>query len=269
MNRTLLLHSVSYAGLWGQDYLPVDQFVAHASELGYGGVMLMAKRPHVSVLDYGERERSALRTLLEKQRLTDLCVAGYCNLTGDLEHGEIPHREIHVQYLMDLVRLTRDLGGTNLRIFTGYEHPTAPLAQQWKLIVDVLKEASRRAADYEVTLGVQNHHDVGVGYESMHDLIRAVGHPNCRAMFDAWAPALHGEDLETAAQQMAPLTVHTTIADYQKRPRYKYRPALVNYEADTPSVLAVPMGEGFIDYKTFLGTMFANGFSSSATAQDR
>ena len=54
---TLLLHSVSYAGLWGQAYLSVDDVVAKARELGFGGVMLMAKRPHVSILDYGQRER--------------------------------------------------------------------------------------------------------------------------------------------------------------------------------------------------------------------
>ena len=47
-----MLHSVSYAGLWGQAFLPVDAFVDKAAELGYEGVMLMAKRPHASMLDY-------------------------------------------------------------------------------------------------------------------------------------------------------------------------------------------------------------------------
>ena len=66
---TLLLHSVSYAGLWGQAYLSVDEFVAKAAELGFGGVMLMAKRPHVSILDYGPAERAALRWKIEKHGL--------------------------------------------------------------------------------------------------------------------------------------------------------------------------------------------------------
>ena len=42
-----------------------------------------------------------------------------------------------------------------------------------------------------------------------------------------------------------PRTVHTTIANYQLRPRYRYAPALVNYDKLTPSVQAVPMDEGF------------------------
>ena len=53
-------------------------------------------------------------------------------------------------------------------------------------------------------------------------------------MFDAWAPALHGDDLPTAARRLAKYTVHTTIANYQKRPRYRYVPSLVNYEKLTP-----------------------------------
>src|SRR3712207_7000330 len=43
MAHDLLLHSVSYAGLWGQAFLSVDEFVRKAAELGFSGVMLMAK----------------------------------------------------------------------------------------------------------------------------------------------------------------------------------------------------------------------------------
>jgi len=43
----LLLHSVSYAGFWGQAALSLDQFIDKAAELGYDGVMLMAKRPQI------------------------------------------------------------------------------------------------------------------------------------------------------------------------------------------------------------------------------
>lgn len=263
MSRTLLLHSVSYAGLWGQAFLPVDRVVAKAAELGFSGVMLMAKRPHVSVLDYGPKERAELRGLLEKHQLRDLCIAGYCNLTGDLEHGEMPHREMNVAYLMELARLTRDLGGTLLRVFTGYENPAWDFGRQWRLIVETLHEVSVRAADLGVTIGVQNHHDIACGWESQLDLLWEVGEPNCRALFDAWAPALHGVDLAMAARKLAPLTVHTTVADYQLRPRYRYVPALVNYEAATPHTLAVPMGEGFIDYRGFFGALREGGFTGS------
>lgn len=259
----LLLHSVSYAGLWGQAFLSVEDFVAKAAGLGFQGVMLMAKRPHLSVLDYGPAERTRLRLLLDKHKLEHVVLAGYNNLTADMEHGEVPHREIQTLYLTELARLAQDVGAKSVRIFTGYENPAADFTRQWRLIIDTLKECSRRAADFGVTLGVQNHHDIGVGYESFRDLIRAVDQPNCRAMFDAWAPALHGDDLVVAAEALAPHMVHTTIADYQLRPRYKYDSALVNYTRHTPNVVAVPMGEGFIAYRPFLTALRKANFTGS------
>lgn len=263
MANTLLLHSISYAGLWGQAFLDVEPFIEKAAELGFGGVMLTAKGPHLSVLDCGEAERARLRSLLERRNLNSVVLAGYCNLTGDLEHSEVPVREIQTLYITELARLARDLGAPVVRIFTGYENPAADFTRQWRLVVETMKECSRRAADFGVTLGVQNHHDIGVGYEAFHDLIQAVNEPNCRALFDAWAPALHGDDLVKAAARLAPLTVHTTIADYVLRPRYKYHPALVNYERQMAFVQAVPMGEGFIDYRAFLGAMRAGGFDGT------
>ena len=58
-----MLHSVSYSGSWGQAFLTLEEFVDKAAELGFDGVMLMAKRPHLSLLDYGSRERQEIRRL--------------------------------------------------------------------------------------------------------------------------------------------------------------------------------------------------------------
>jgi sugar phosphate isomerase/epimerase len=259
----LLLHSVSYAGFWGQAFLPLDQFIDKAAELGYDGVMLMAKRPHLSVLDYGPGECERLRAKLESRKLRSLCLAGYTNFTADLEHGDIPHREMQIRHVVDLARMAHDLGGNLVRIFTGYENPAAGYAAQWKILVDALRECARRVSVYGVVIGVQNHHDIAAGYEVMHDLIREVNEPNCRAMFDAWSPFLHGADLRAAGLKMAPLTVHTTIADYQLRPRYRYHPAVVNYSAETPLVQAVPMGQGAVDYRQFLAALCEGGFRGS------
>ncbi|MBM3729093.1 MAG: sugar phosphate isomerase/epimerase [Acidobacteria bacterium] len=263
MTHTLLLHSVSYSGSWGQTLLPLDRFVGKAAELGFGGVMLMAKRPHLSVLDYGPAELAGLRRAIEAAGLRGTVLAGYTNFTGDLEHVEVPHREIQIDYVTSLARIAQALDGSLVRIFTGYQYGGAGYTPQWNMIVAALRECARRAAPLGVTIGVQNHHDMGVGYQSMHDLIAEVDHPNCRALFDAWAPALQGEDLVAASRAMGPMTVHTTIADYQLRPRYRYDAAIVNYDPLTPYVQAVPMGEGFIDYRAFLAGLEAGGFSGS------
>jgi sugar phosphate isomerase/epimerase len=258
-----LLHSVSYAGLWGQAFLPVEAFVDKAAALGFEGVMLMAKRPHVSVLDYGPKERARLRSHLDRKKLHTVCIAGYTNFTADLEHGDIPHREIQIHYVQELAHLAKDLGGNLVRIFTGYEDSARPYAAQWNLLVEALRECARRAAEFGVTVGVQNHHDLAVSTETLYDLIQAVSEPNCKAMFDAWAPALHGDNLNDAARRMGSLTVHTTIANYLLRRRFHYDASIVNYAPCTPAVQAVPIEEGFIDYRAFLQALCAGGFSGS------
>jgi sugar phosphate isomerase/epimerase len=261
VNFTSVLHSVSYAGVWpGQARLTLNEFADKAAELGFGGVMLMAKRPHLSVLDYTEDDCLRLRERLEARGLSCQVIAGYNNFSADLEHGDVPHREIQIQHITGLARRARALGAGVVRIFTAYEHPALGPAAIAQVVVEAIRECARRAAELGVVLGVQNHHDIAAGYESLADLIEMIGEPNCRAAFDAWAPALHGADIVAAARRMAPLTCHTTTADYQLRPRFRYQPAIVNYERQTPQVQAVGMGDGFIDYRGFLAALAEGGY---------
>ncbi len=261
MIQDLVLHSVSYSGSWGQQFLPLDQFLDKAAELGFDGVMLMAKRPHLSVLDWSTAGLADLRSRANKHGLRIACIAGYTNFTADLEHCDIPNREFQIRHVVELAEKARDLGCKLIRVFTGYEQPSATLEAQFKLVVESLRECAERVLEFGVTIGVQNHHDIACGFESLHELIQEVNAPNCRAMFDAWAPALHGVDLNSAAAKMAKISVYTTVANYALRPRYRYHPALVNYEKLLPTVQAVPVDEGFIDYPSFLSSLEAAGYT--------
>jgi sugar phosphate isomerase/epimerase len=255
------LHTVSYAGVWpGQAALSIEAVIAKAAALGFDGVMIMAKRPHASILDLGPEERRRLRGLLEEKRLGLAAVAGYNDFCGGAETPDIPFREMQVHAIGELARLARDLGGDRVRVFTGFERPGIPLETQWGWCVAGLREAGRRAADHGVVLCVQNHHDVAAHHESLADLLRQIGEPNCRAAFDAWSPALQGCDLAAAVRVMVPWIAHTTVADYVRRPRYRYVPRLVNYERETDLVRAVPMGEGSIDYPAFFDALKAAGY---------
>jgi sugar phosphate isomerase/epimerase len=259
-----ILHSVSYAGVWpGQARLSLDDFLDKAAALGFPGVMLMAKRPHLSVLDYPRDARLRLRERLDARRLRCAVIAGYNNFSAGLEHPDVPHREIQIHYVTELARAAADLGAGVVRIFTAYEHPAMGYAALWQATVEAVRECARRASDLGVVIGVQNHHDLAAHHESLRDFIGAVGEPNCRAIFDAWAPALQGADIVAAARAMAPIACHTTIADYQLRPRARYHPNVVNYTMETSWVQAVPPGEGFIDYRGFLGALAAGGYGGA------
>lgn len=255
------LHTVSYAGVWpGQARLELPEVIRRAGRLGYEAVMIMAKRPHLSVLEATPEALAMLRGVLEESGVRVGCLAGYTNFSADAAHPDIPLVEMQIAYVTELARIAEVLGGTILRVFTAYEDPALSLAQTRERCVGALRESARRAADYGCTLAVQNHHDFACHYETLYDLLIEVDEPNCRAAFDAWAPALQGDDLAVAATKLAPLTVWTTCADYVYRPRFVYRPALVNYDRQTSAVQAVPMGEGMVDYPAFLGALRAGGY---------
>jgi len=258
------LHTISYGGVWpGQASLPLERIVGKAAALGYDGLMVAGKRPHASILDMDADARARLRGLMEEKGVGLACIAGYNDFCGGAERPDVPFREMQIQHIAELARLARDLGGSLVRIFTGFEREGVSYDLQWGWCVQAVKECARRASGFGVTIGVQNHHDIAGHYESVLDLLTDVDEPNCKAMFDAWSPALQGVDLVAAARTMAPHVVQTTVADYVRRPRFRYVPSLVNYERQADVIRAVPMGEGFIDYAGFLGALRDGGFDGT------
>jgi sugar phosphate isomerase/epimerase len=255
------LHTVSYAGVWpGQARLPLEAVLDKAASLGFQGIMLMAKRPHASILDLDRRARTRLRKALEGRGLALACMAAYTNFTAGTDHPGVPFQEMQVRYVEELAAITAELGGSVIRVFTGWEAPGVHPEVLWDWCVSSLRECARRTAPHGVTIAVQNHHDIASHHLRMRDLLEEIDEPNCKAAFDAWAPALQGVDLREAVLHMRDWIVHTTVADYVKRPRYHLDDPLVNFLPRDDMVAAVPPGEGFIDYQAFFAALNEIGY---------
>jgi sugar phosphate isomerase/epimerase len=59
---------------------------------------------------------------------------------------------------------------------------------------------------------------------------------------------------------MKPFIVNTIVADYIRQPRFNYEHQLTNYLRQEDVLRAVPMGEGIIDYQTFLTALRDIGY---------
>jgi sugar phosphate isomerase/epimerase len=258
------LHSVSYLGVWrGQTPLTVDEFLEKAKELGYEGVMLVAKRPHVSPHDYDKEARAALKAKIESLGLTLVGLAGYTDFTAGIDKPGIPNAEIQAAWVGEIAELAEDLGTSMVRIFTGYERPGVPYDKQYAQVVAGLKMAGKLAAEHNVTLAVQNHHDIALHHDVMNWLLNEVNHPNVMAGWDAWSPTLEGlnsEELRESILKMEPFIVNTIAADYVTHQRYNYVNNLTNYKSKKPAMRAVPMGEGIIDYNTWFEALKEIGY---------
>ncbi len=258
------LHSVSYLGIWrGQTALSVDDFLVKAKELGYEGVMLVAKRPHVSPHDYDKAARARLKTKIDSLGLTLVGLAGYTDFTAGIDKPGIPNAEIQAAWVGEIAELAHDLGTNMVRVFTGYERPGIPYDKQYAEVVAGLKMAGKLAARYGVTLVVQNHHDIALHHDAMYWLLKEVNMPNVLAGWDAWSPTLEGlskEEIRQSILKLKPYIVNTIAADYQTHPRFTYENNLTNYSAQQPVMRAMPMGQGIIDYRTWFATLREIGY---------
>jgi len=259
------LFSVGYAGLWGQAAIDPRAFVRKAAELGFDAVMLAGKRPHLSPLDADEAALAILRDELRTAGVRCAAVAAYTDL-GAAAAAEVPVLEMQIAYVESLCRIGARLGAGVVRVFTAYEAAGQGPYALWQRVVTGLREMCDRAAAHGLTVAVQNHHDVAVHTAALLELLHDVDRPNCKLGFDAWSPALRGEELYEAARLAAPHTAITTNADYVRLPRSRYRPELVNYEPAGPDLVrAVPFGTGFIDYPAFFRGLRDGGFDGLAT----
>ena len=258
------LHSVSYLGIWrGQTPLSVDEFLLKAKELGYEGVMLVAKRPHVSPHDYDKAARARLKAKIDSLGLTLVGLAGYTDFTAGIDKPGIPNAEIQAAWVGEIAELAKDLGTNMVRIFTGYERPGVPYDKQYAEVVAGLKMAGKLAAEHGVTLAVQNHHDIALHHDAMYWLLKEVNLPNVLAGWDAWSPVLEDLTLEQQREsilKMKPFIINTIVADYVTHPRYTYINNLTNYQAEQPVMRAVPVGQGIIDYKNWINTLMEIGY---------
>ncbi|HEV3439254.1 MAG TPA: sugar phosphate isomerase/epimerase family protein, partial [Gemmata sp.] len=241
------LFSISYGGLWGQATLELTAFIRRAAELGYDAVMLAGKRPHLSPLDADDRVVASLKDELQSARIRCTVVAAYTDL-NPAAAAEVPFLEMQISYVEALARLGSLLGAKYVRVFTAYAMPGISPHLAWQRVVGTIREICDRAASHGMTIAIQNHHDLAVHTTALLELLNDIDRPNCKLGFDAWSPALRGEDLYESARVAAPHTEITTNADYIRLPQYRYRPELVNYEAVGPDLVrAVPFGTGLID----------------------
>ncbi|MFO0880810.1 MAG: sugar phosphate isomerase/epimerase family protein [Gemmataceae bacterium] len=258
---TPVLFSVSYAGYWGQHRLDLPAFLRKAAALGYPAVELAAKRPHLSPLDHNDESLMQLRRLADQLGVAIVTIAGYTDWTSGRDAAEVPFVEMQLAYVDSLARMGRLLGAKIVRVFSGYSRTHHTYQSDWNRCVVALREAATRVQQHGLILGLQNHHDLGVGTAAFEELLDEVDHPNLHAMFDPWAPALHGDDLYKVGRRLAPRMVQTTLADYVRLPRHVYRPELVNYERQEPDAIrAVPLGEGFLDLPAFFAGLRDGGF---------
>jgi sugar phosphate isomerase/epimerase len=139
----------------------------------------MAKRPHLSIVDTHEETLHVLKAELKQQGIRCIGLACYNDILLKAP-AEVPIIEMQLAYLESAARITAELGGSLIRVFTGYWGGEPSYGKARERILDFLGETGRRAARYGITVAVQNHHDFGVDTLSIAAILDDIGLPKSR-----------------------------------------------------------------------------------------
>ena len=199
------LYSITYGGVWySGGPLTVEQVIGRAKKFGYQGVEIDGKRPHGNPLDMPKAKCQQVKKLAADQGIEIYAVAANNDFSSPIPE----HREAQLVYLRDLLRMTSDLGAKLVRVFLGWpgvtllpegggrydfaqgvwkaEHQGFSTEQTWAWCRESLVEATKMAADFGITLALQNHPPViDRGYPDTIRMAKEVNSPNLKICFDA------------------------------------------------------------------------------------
>lgn len=260
----LALHSVSYSGTWGgQATLSLIDFLYKAAALGYEAVELAAKRPHASPLDLDAAQLDRVRQVLAETGLTVVCMASYHDWSTPPDHPDMAYTEKELVYWRAVVEVAAALDCRLVRTYTGFFHDGPPHRQQWDRCVRGLQEAARIAARYGVTMGVQNHSCIASHPDSLMDMVTDIGEGNVGIVLDAPMVAEHHLPLRETVLRVGQRIVHSHLTDFVRRTRYRYLPETVTYEEAGLEMVAVPVGEGDVNYPEFVTALADIGYQGA------
>jgi sugar phosphate isomerase/epimerase len=220
------LYSITFLGAWYQGKaLTLEQMIQKAKQYGYDGIEIDGKRPHGNPNDWPTKRCKELRSMADGEGIEIYAVAG----NNDFSSPICEHREAQIVYLRELIRMASDFGAPAVRVFFAWpgvtkhpqiasytvardiwnhSHPPANEKDDWDRCQDALVECSRYAADYGVTLALQNHAPIVKSYKDVLRMIQEVNSPRLKACLDL--PLLSDkspEGIRAAADAVGPLQV--------------------------------------------------------------
>jgi sugar phosphate isomerase/epimerase len=218
------LYSITFLGVWYHGKaLALEQMIQKAKEYGYDGIEIDGKRPHGNPNDWPTKRCKQLRSVADGEGIEIYAVAG----NNDFSSPICEHRESQIVYMRELIRMASDFGAPAVRAFFAWpgvtkhpqiasytvardiwnhSHPAANEKDDWDRCRDALVECSRYAADYGVTLALQNHAPLVKSYTDVLRMIQEVNSPRLKACLDL--PLLSDkspEGIQAATSELGPL----------------------------------------------------------------
>lgn len=204
----LSLDSVAYcAYFYDGPPLPLEDVLRRAAKFGYDAVDVFPHRPMAFPMDVGQDRRRKLLDLAGSLGLEFAAIEACTNFMMS-DHILTQRQDKELLFVRECCRLAQDLDCRLVRILAGFvgyfmhEHwqegytNTAmhsrsievstedDYLKQWEFVRAGIREAAQIAADYGVTLALQNHPPITNSLQDTIDMVEEVGMPNLKIGLD-------------------------------------------------------------------------------------
>ena len=231
-------HHVSGRLVPGQGTRLWSRWSGKAKEYGYDGIEIDGKRPHGNPNDWPTKRCKELRSLADGEGIEIYAVAGNNDFSSpDLRASGSPDR-LHAGVDPDGL----GLGGPAVRAFFAWPgvtkhpqiasytiarniwnhtHSLTTSADDGSRCRDALAECARYAADYGVTLALQNHAPIVTSYKDVLRMIQEVNSPQLEGLPRPAAavgqePGRHPGGNERAGLLPGPVALRRRVRPYRR-----------------------------------------------------
>lgn len=213
------LDMVGYAGyFYDGEPLTVEESMRRAAKYGFDAVDIWPHRPLAFPMDVSKDRRKKLVELAEELGLKFAAIEA-CTDFRRSDHILTPRQEKEILFVKECCELAHDLGCPIVRILAGfvgyfwhvgwslgYSNTAMWNARsievskeedfliEWEFAKKGIKECAEIAADYGVTLALQNHPPLTNNTEETIAMIEEIDHPNLKLGLDL--PLFESQDPE-------------------------------------------------------------------------
>lgn len=216
----------------GRSWLPawtLEEAVRLTAEMGFDGLELAACRPHGWPWDLDQGRRRVMRGLVSD---CGIVFSGICpvQVNHNIASPVSEEREGTVQYFIECLKLSADLGCSYLIVGGGWSVIPYPREQAWRWAAEGLASVAREAERLGVVVALENinsrRSDVIVTSHDIEKMVIELGSPSLQAMIDFYHLYLEGEDPMDAIERLGPNLVYVHFLDARRESRARVPPGL-------------------------------------------
>jgi sugar phosphate isomerase/epimerase len=227
---------------------PIEVTLERLHRFGYDGIEISGEPARYDTTE--------VRALLDKYELECWGAVTIMTQGRDLVHDDKYVRVGTIAYMKDCIRMIRELNGTIFCVVPSTVGKTKPLAspsEEWKWLIEGLKEVADFAGEHDVTIGIEplnrfetyliNRHD-----QALH-LADEVGR-NVRVVLDAFHINIEEVDPLGAIRAVGSQLLDFHVADNNRKPagqgRYDWKAILdifreIDYQGHLTAEFVLPV----------------------------